>query len=99
MKLGGSSWEKAGKIWYLALTELLGRTAQFSDAALATVTAAGRISGAGAEKAVRDAWEAVGVSATSSTSAALRRRRAAPAARPAKVAATRGKAAPRRKAS
>jgi Zn-dependent metalloprotease len=99
MKLGGNSWEKAGKIWYLALTELLGRTAQFSDAALATVTAAGRISGTGAEKAVRDAWEAVGVSATSSTTAALRRRRAAPAARPAKVAAMRGKAAPRRKAS
>jgi Zn-dependent metalloprotease len=73
MKLGGNAWEKAGRIWYLALTELLGRGAQFSDAALATVTAAGRLSGTGAEKAVRDAWEAVGVSATSTS--ALRRRK------------------------
>jgi Zn-dependent metalloprotease len=78
MKLGGNAWEKAGRIWYLALTELLGRAAQFSDAALATVTAAGRVSGVGAEKAVRDAWEAVGVSATSSTA---RRKASGPAPR------------------
>lgn len=63
MKLGGYAWEKAGRIWYLALTDLLSRRAQFSDAALATVTAAGRLFGATAERTVRDAWEQVGVQA------------------------------------
>jgi Zn-dependent metalloprotease len=98
MKLGGNAWEKAGRIWYLALTELLGRTAQFSDAALACVTAAGRLSGAQAERAVRAAWEAVGVSATSTTSALLRRRKAGAATLARKPGPRRG-AARRRKAS
>ncbi len=61
MKLGGNAWEKAGRIWYLALTDLLSRRATFADAALGTVTAADRLQGASAAKVVREAWEAVGV--------------------------------------
>jgi Zn-dependent metalloprotease len=72
MKLGGNAWDKAGRAWYLALTDLLGRTAQFSDAALATATAASRLFGAGAGKLVREAWAEVGVAP--STSQALARR-------------------------
>jgi Zn-dependent metalloprotease len=65
MKLGGFAWEKAGRIWYLALTELLGRQAQFADAALGTITAADRLFGATAARAVRAGWEAVGVAPAS----------------------------------
>ncbi len=61
MSFGGNAWEKAGRIWYHALTELLGRRSTFADAALATITAAGRLFDASAEKVVREAWEAVGV--------------------------------------
>lgn len=61
MKLGGYAWEKAGRIWYLALTDLLSRRAGFADAALATMTGAERLFGATAMRAVRDAWAAVGV--------------------------------------
>ncbi len=61
MSLGGNTWDKAGRIWYHALTELLGRRSTFADAALATITAAGRLFDASAEKVVREAWEAVGV--------------------------------------
>ncbi len=63
MELGGYAWEKAGRIWYLALTDLLSRRAQFSDAALATIAAADRLFGDQAARAVRKGWEAVGVSA------------------------------------
>jgi Zn-dependent metalloprotease len=70
MKLGGYAWERAGRIWYLAMTDLLSRRAQFCDAALATVTGADRLFGADAARAVRDAWEAVGVSAVASKAAA-----------------------------
>jgi Zn-dependent metalloprotease len=73
MKLGGKSWEKAGRVWYLALTDLLSRRAQFADAALATATAAGRLFGATAERAVRDAWEQVGVAATAVRSGGKKR--------------------------
>lgn len=78
-KLGGYAWEKAGRIWYLALTDLLSRRAQFSDAAVATITAADRLHGAKAARAVRDAWEAVGVQPAGARRKPARRRK--PAAR------------------
>ena len=65
MKLGGYAWEKAGRVWYLALTDLLSRRAQFADAALATITGADRLLGATAARAVRQAWSEVGVEAAS----------------------------------
>ncbi len=61
IKLGGHAWEKAGRIWYLALTDLLSRRAEFADAALGTMTAADRLFGASAARAVEEAWAEVGV--------------------------------------
>jgi Zn-dependent metalloprotease len=61
--IGGSSWEKAGQIWYAALTRRLTHTATFKEAATATISLAAEMYGTGkAEQiAVRDAWKAVGV--------------------------------------
>ena len=60
-KLAGHAWEKAGPIWYAALTQGLEPTSQFADAAKATVDAAGKLYGAKEVAAVRDAWKAVGI--------------------------------------
>ncbi|HEY6051282.1 MAG TPA: M4 family metallopeptidase [Thermoanaerobaculia bacterium] len=62
--LGGNAWEQAGRIWYVALRDLLRRTSTFADAARLTAQAAAGLFGAGRveERAVRAAWEAVGVS-------------------------------------
>jgi Zn-dependent metalloprotease len=60
--IGGHSWDKAGRIWYRALS-LLNSEASFKDAAHATVEAATLLfSATGAEvKAVKDAWKTVKV--------------------------------------
>jgi Zn-dependent metalloprotease len=60
--LGGSSWEKAGPIWYKALP-LLRPEATFAEAATATVQAAQMLFGAAAAKTVAGAWREVGVKA------------------------------------
>ena len=62
MKLGGSSWDKAGPIWYQALS-LLHPDATFADAAQATIKAAELRHGAGSPEAlaVQGAWREVGV--------------------------------------
>jgi Zn-dependent metalloprotease len=61
--LGGSAWEKAGKIWYGALCDRLRPTSDFKAARRATISVAGQLYGAGGveEKAVADAWSQVGV--------------------------------------
>jgi Zn-dependent metalloprotease len=59
--LGGHAWEVAGMIWYRALTTRLGPSTQFDEAARATVDVAGELFGDTEEKAVRKAWEEVGV--------------------------------------
>jgi Zn-dependent metalloprotease len=59
--LGGHAWEVAGMIWYRALTTRLGPSTQFDEAARATVDVAGELFGDAEEKAVRKAWEEVGV--------------------------------------
>jgi Zn-dependent metalloprotease len=59
--LGGHAWEVAGRIWYTALTTRLGPSTQFDEAAQATVDVAGGLFGDAEEKAVRTAWEEVGV--------------------------------------
>jgi Zn-dependent metalloprotease len=60
--LGGRAWEKAGAIWYKALLRL-GRTSDFAAAAAATIEIAGCEYGRESreEKAVKDAWRAVGL--------------------------------------
>jgi hypothetical protein len=62
-RIGGSSWEGAGRIWYAALTsgDLDGST-DFARFAEATVAAAGSPSAA---DAVARAWEEVGISVSS----------------------------------
>src|SRR6266496_3482058 len=61
--LGGHAWEKAGRIWYTALTKLLRKDSDFAAAARLTRTAAADLYGKGSreEKAVADAWRTVGV--------------------------------------
>jgi Zn-dependent metalloprotease len=65
--LGGSSWDGAGKIWYAALTSGIGADTDFAGFAAATVSAAKDVSPQ-AESTVRDAWAAVGVTGSASSS-------------------------------
>ena len=62
-RIGGYAWEKAGKIWYLALTDLLPKDAGFQQAADTTFAAAGRLFGAGSseQEAVAYGWSTVGI--------------------------------------
>jgi Zn-dependent metalloprotease len=61
--IGGYAWEKAGKIWYVALTERLRSNASFAQAAKLMVTIAGELYGRDSQEqqAVRKAWQTVGV--------------------------------------
>jgi Zn-dependent metalloprotease len=59
-KLGGNSWDKAGPIWYKALSLLTPR-ASFADAKAATIAAAKALYGDVEVKAVTAAWTEVGV--------------------------------------
>ncbi|HET7452075.1 MAG TPA: M4 family metallopeptidase [Thermoanaerobaculia bacterium] len=68
--IGGFAWEKAGRIWYTALTERLRNTADFRAAAAATIAIAGELFGSVVEKAVEDAWRTVGVTAAAHKSVA-----------------------------
>ena len=71
--IGGYAWQKAGLIWYRTLTGALNPTADFQTMANATVTVAGSLFGQNSteQKAVRDAWNTVGVAPTVSQFAAL----------------------------
>jgi Zn-dependent metalloprotease len=63
-KLGGFAWEKAGQIWYEAMTSSdLGSRARFIQFAELTVAVAGDIFGADSaeETAVWEAWSEVGL--------------------------------------
>ncbi|RCH64317.1 peptidase M4 family protein [Streptomyces sp. SDr-06] len=64
--LGGNAWERAGKIWYAALTGgELAADAQFADFARLTAATARGLFGEGDEiGAVLKAWSQVGVPAT-----------------------------------
>ncbi len=63
--IGGYAWEKAGKVWYAALCDnkLVKKSATFADFKNATITYAGKLfkTDKSVEKAVSDAWTAVGV--------------------------------------
>lgn len=61
-EIGGHAWEKAGRIWYAALTERLRPDSDFNAAAEATVEVAGELFRDGGEqKVVEEAWRQVGV--------------------------------------
>jgi Zn-dependent metalloprotease len=59
--LGGYAWERAGRVWYVTLTDQLHPDSQFEDAATASVAVARELFGDEVERAVTDAWTAVGV--------------------------------------
>jgi Zn-dependent metalloprotease len=66
-ELGGFAWEKTGKIWYIALTERLRERSTFQQAANSTYEVASTLFGKGSreQKAVRNAWDKVGIKITS----------------------------------
>nr|WP_228040750.1 M4 family metallopeptidase [Nodosilinea sp. LEGE 07088] len=60
--IGGYGWEKAGKIWYVAMKSGLESDATFGEAARATIAIAGYYgNGSDEQNAVRSAWQQVGV--------------------------------------
>ena len=65
-ELGGYAWEKAGKIWYVALNSKLTHSSNFQDAASATYQAAGELFGANGleQQAVKKGWSEVGINVT-----------------------------------
>jgi Zn-dependent metalloprotease len=63
MEIGGYAWEKAGKIWYIALRDRLRSKANFKRAANTFIKVAGELYGIDSkeQKAVQNAWKKVGV--------------------------------------
>lgn len=63
IELGGYSWEKAGKIWYITLRDRLRERSNFQMAANLTFEVAGTIYGKGGKEqnAVQKAWNQVGI--------------------------------------
>jgi Zn-dependent metalloprotease len=63
MEIGGYAWEKAGKIWYIALCDRLRSKADFKKAADVTVQIASELYGDASKEhqAVQKAWQQVGV--------------------------------------
>src|SRR3990172_275964 len=59
IEIGGQSWEKAGKIWYVTLRDKLKRNAAFGTAAFHTFQSAGELYGKGSleQKAVKAGWK------------------------------------------
>lgn len=62
-EIGGKAWEKAGRIWYVALRDKLGPLSNFQEAADLTHLTAGELFGSGSleQKAVFNGWAAVGI--------------------------------------
>lgn len=62
-EMGGYAWEKAGKIWYIALRDRLRQRSNFKRAANITLEIAGSLYGEGSQEqnAVRKGWQTVGV--------------------------------------
>jgi Zn-dependent metalloprotease len=64
-EIGGYAWEKAGRIWYLTLTDRLGERSGFQDAADSTYRVAGELFGQSSKEqtAILNAWNSVGIKA------------------------------------
>jgi Zn-dependent metalloprotease len=62
-EMGGFAWEKAGRIWYIALRDQLKFSSNFANAAQYTFQVAGELYGSGSleQQAVRKGWEGVGI--------------------------------------
>jgi len=61
--LGGYAWQKAGKIWYIALTERLRERSNFQKAANSTYEVAGTLYGKNNQEqnSIKRAWDEVGI--------------------------------------
>jgi Zn-dependent metalloprotease len=66
VEIGGYPWEKAGRIWYKALTEKMKSNSNFQNAADLTFEAAGELFGTGSveQNAVMNGWAQVGITVT-----------------------------------
>ena len=75
--IGGPAWKKAGRIWYVALSERLKHDSSFADAARLTAEVAKELYGSDSAEAgaVRTAWQTVGVVASGSRGPGPGRRR------------------------
>jgi Zn-dependent metalloprotease len=62
-EIGGYAWEKAGKIWYIALRDRLRARTNFKRAANIIIQVAGELYGQGSQEqnAVQNAWQKVGI--------------------------------------
>lgn len=69
-ELDGYAWEKAGKIWYVALKDRLTSTSSFQDAANLTYAIAGEQYGVNSleQQAVKKGWSEVGIEITGEVS-------------------------------
>ena len=69
LEIGGTAWEKAGRIWYVTLRDKLGANSQFLDAARLTYETAGELFGSNSleQQAVRKGWSEVGLSVEASS--------------------------------
>jgi Zn-dependent metalloprotease len=69
--MGGSAWERAGKIWYVSARDKFGRGTDFQAAANLTFQVAGELYGVASmeQQAVRYGWEGVGVGIAQRTQA------------------------------
>ena len=65
LQIGGNAWERAGRIWYVTLTQRLQATSDFQDAANQTYDVAGVLFGQSSpeQQAVGDGWSKVGINA------------------------------------
>ena len=72
VELGGYAWEKAGRIWYVTLTDKISGDSDFQDFAQLSFSAAGELYGAGSleQQAVRSGWAEVGIKISESTGGA-----------------------------
>ena len=63
IEMGGFAWEKAGRIWYKALTEKFTGKSNFQNAADLTYESAGELFGSDSleQKAVKTGWAEVGI--------------------------------------
>jgi Zn-dependent metalloprotease len=66
VEIGGFAWEKAGRIWYKALTEKMKSNSNFQDAADLTFASAGELFGTDSaeQNAVANGWSQVGITVT-----------------------------------
>ncbi len=73
IQIGGNAWEKAGKIWYVTLTQRLQSNADFQAAADTTFAVAGDLFGAGGieQQAVTAGWDGVGITVNAGTTVAV----------------------------